>query len=153
MKTAFKNNSNKGRKTRIISKDERITFLINEVLQDIDEFGKNYEAVVFYINDKIEDYALEQGELIFPEEDMKLLKLIDLLVELYALILPTRISAIIKAHRMALDMSQEELAQKINVSQQHIALWENGKSIPSNTYLPALIKNLDIDFHCIIDLN
>ena len=34
----------------------------------------------------------------------------------------------IKAHRAALSLSQEELAERLNVSRQAVSKWENGVS-------------------------
>lgn len=39
----------------------------------------------------------------------------------------------IKAHRAALSLSQEELAEKVYVTRQTVSNWETGKSYPIST--------------------
>lgn len=50
----------------------------------------------------------------------------------------------IRAARKARGMSQEELAEKLNVSFQAVSTWEQGRFIPDSDHLPALAKELDI---------
>ncbi len=52
----------------------------------------------------------------------------------------------IKKRRTALEMTQKELAGKMNVSSQLISKWETGESIPSLEYLDAMCKVLDVDY-------
>ena len=46
----------------------------------------------------------------------------------------------IKAHRAALSLSQEELAEKLAVTRQSVSKWESGASDPSTANLIALAK-------------
>lgn len=152
-KVIFKDGTTRKRLTRVRGPEDQqhLINLINECLEDITEFGKSRECIVFYVNGELEDYATEQGELIYPEEDMKLMHLIDLLIELYTLILPTRMSAVIRAHRMALDMSQKQLADIIGTTHPVIRTWESGKVIPSTKFLTKIFKTLEIDFKYLIE--
>lgn len=49
--------------------------------------------------------------------------------------------------RVALQLTQKELGDKIGVSQGAIAQWENGTTIPTTDKLPTLAKVL----HCTVD--
>ena len=48
----------------------------------------------------------------------------------------------IKELREALGMTQQEVAEKLNVSQGAIAMWETGKAIPTSDKLPKLAEVL-----------
>ena len=50
----------------------------------------------------------------------------------------------IKAHRTRLGMTQELLAQSLNVSRQAVSKWESGTSEPSTSNLLALCKLFDV---------
>lgn len=50
----------------------------------------------------------------------------------------------IKESRNSLDLSQEELAQKLNVSKQTISNWENGNRIPDAQTLILLADIFDV---------
>ena len=54
------------------------------------------------------------------------------------------LSDLIRARRMALGLSQEELAEKLNVSRQAVAKWESGKSFPASERLLELCRVLEI---------
>lgn len=56
------------------------------------------------------------------------------------------ISDNIKKYRKANNMSQEELAQKLDVSRQSISLWENGQSQPTIDNIVALTKIFGISY-------
>lgn len=58
----------------------------------------------------------------------------------------TEIGNRIKKRRTALEMTQKDLAKKMNVSNQLISKWETGESIPSLEYLDALCKALKVDY-------
>ena len=48
----------------------------------------------------------------------------------------------IKDKRVSLNMTQDELAEKLNVSRATIAMWETGKAMPRADKLPELAKIL-----------
>ena len=50
----------------------------------------------------------------------------------------------IKAHRTRLGMTQELVAQGLNVSRQAVSKWESGASEPSTSNLLALCKLFDV---------
>lgn len=51
----------------------------------------------------------------------------------------------IKEARLALNMTQEELAKRIGVSKNAISNYENGVSTPKIELLCAIMKHLDVD--------
>ena len=51
----------------------------------------------------------------------------------------------IKAHRTALGMSQEKLAQSLGVTAQAVSKWETGAAEPSPSNLLALAKLYGVD--------
>ncbi len=57
------------------------------------------------------------------------------------------ISAQIKKYRNAMELSQEELAEKIYVTRQTVSNWENGKSYPDihSLLLLSLLFNVSLD--------
>lgn len=57
-------------------------------------------------------------------------------------------SLILKA-RTKLNMTQRELAEKINVSEKAVSKWENGRGCPDITILPLLSQALQIDIESI----
>ncbi|MBQ8187024.1 MAG: helix-turn-helix transcriptional regulator, partial [Clostridia bacterium] len=50
----------------------------------------------------------------------------------------------IRMKRRTKDMTQEQLAEKMNVSISAVSQWECGKSIPDLTMIPALCSVLDV---------
>ena len=50
----------------------------------------------------------------------------------------------IKAARKAKGMTQNDLAEKLDVTFQAVSSWEQGKFIPDSDHLPALAKELDL---------
>lgn len=52
--------------------------------------------------------------------------------------------------RTKLNMTQRELAEKINVSEKAVSKWENGRGCPDITILPLLSKVLQIDIESIL---
>jgi transcriptional regulator with XRE-family HTH domain len=54
---------------------------------------------------------------------------------------------VIKEQRLRLGLSQMQLAEKMDVKQSTVAMWENGKSLPRTE---ILIKLADL-FGCTID--
>lgn len=52
--------------------------------------------------------------------------------------------------RTKLNMTQKELAEKINVSEKAVSKWENGRGCPDITILPSLSKVLQIDIESIL---
>lgn len=51
---------------------------------------------------------------------------------------------VIKKHRLELHMTQEFIAESLNVSRQAVSKWESGKSDPSTSNLIALASLFDI---------
>ena len=51
----------------------------------------------------------------------------------------------LKYFRKKEGLSQEELAEKIEVSRQSVAKWESGETTPDGHYLLRLMNWLDID--------
>lgn len=54
------------------------------------------------------------------------------------------IGQVIKNHRVRCNMTQEFLADRLEVSRQAVSKWEKGRSDPSTTNLIALAKIFDI---------
>ncbi len=52
----------------------------------------------------------------------------------------------IRERRTALNMTQKDLALKMNISNQLISKWETGESLPSLEYLDSLCNALEVDF-------
>lgn len=52
----------------------------------------------------------------------------------------------IKKQRMALGMTQKQLAQLLSVSNQLVSKWENGESVPSLEYLDSLCRALGVGY-------
>ena len=50
----------------------------------------------------------------------------------------------IKANRLRCNMTQEKLAEALNVSSQAVSKWENGQSCPDITLLPKLAELLNV---------
>ena len=59
----------------------------------------------------------------------------------------------IRTRRRAKDMTQEQLAEKMNVSVSAVSQWECGKSIPDLTMIPALCSVLDITADELLDID
>lgn len=55
-----------------------------------------------------------------------------------------KLGDVIRERRNALGLSQEELAEKLDVSRQAVAKWESGKSFPASERLLELCRVLDI---------
>ncbi|MEE1525445.1 MAG: helix-turn-helix transcriptional regulator, partial [Lacticaseibacillus paracasei] len=55
------------------------------------------------------------------------------------------IDQVIRERRLALGLTQEELANKIGVSAPAVSKWEKGVSYPDITLLPALARILGTD--------
>lgn len=56
----------------------------------------------------------------------------------------------IRAHRRALGMTQEQLAERIGVSAPAVSKWEQGASYPDVLLLPALARLLGIDMNALM---
>lgn len=52
----------------------------------------------------------------------------------------------IKKARLSKRLSQRELANKINVSERSIGMWENGRIVPHFAHQRSLVEVLGIDF-------
>lgn len=62
------------------------------------------------------------------------------------------IGDIIKTERKLKKLSQEQLAQKIGVTQDSISLWETNKRIPDTPYIIELCKALNISADYLLGL-
>ena len=49
----------------------------------------------------------------------------------------------IKAHRAALSLSQEELAEQLHVTRQAVSAWETGKALPDVEMLERIAAALE----------
>lgn len=56
----------------------------------------------------------------------------------------------IKKHRTAMGMTQDQLAEKLNVTRQAVSNWETGKTQPSIETLTALAAHFDISAEMLI---
>ena len=60
------------------------------------------------------------------------------------------IDQVIRERRLALGLTQEELANKIGVSAPAVSKWEKGVSYPDITLLPALARILGTDVNTLL---
>ena len=54
------------------------------------------------------------------------------------------VGANIETNRKNMNMTQSQLAEKLNVSRSVVSKWENGKTIPDSYLLPSLAKALNV---------
>ena len=54
------------------------------------------------------------------------------------------IGEVLKQARSAAGLSQEEVAEKLNISRQTMSSWKNGKSYPDIAYVMALSDTYDV---------
>lgn len=62
-----------------------------------------------------------------------------------------KLKTIISERRKALNLTQKELAKKINVSDKVISKWETGNSYPDTTLLKSLAEALEITVNELLD--
>lgn len=58
----------------------------------------------------------------------------------------------IKRFRLEKNLSQEDLAKKLNVVRQTVSKWEKGQSFPDSQSLKALAEILDTDLSSLLDI-
>jgi putative transcriptional regulator len=58
---------------------------------------------------------------------------------------PTKITNQVRQHRLAKDLTQEQLASQLGVSRQTLIAIENGKYSPSLEFAFALARALDVE--------
>lgn len=58
----------------------------------------------------------------------------------------------LKAARVNCNLTQEEAAKQIGISQKMLSDWENGKSFPSVKRLPAILKVYNVRYDDLIFL-
>lgn len=51
----------------------------------------------------------------------------------------------VKDKRMSLNMTQDELAQKLNIQRSTVSMWETGEAMPRADKLPELARILQCD--------
>lgn len=59
----------------------------------------------------------------------------------------------LKKHRMAKALTQEEVANCLNITPQSVSKWERGETYPDITFLPALANLLDISTDQLIGMD
>lgn len=64
-----------------------------------------------------------------------------------------KLNHIIKKQRKALQLTQEQLAKKLNVSIAAVSKWETNLSYPDITLLPVLARTLKIDINTLLGFN
>lgn len=57
----------------------------------------------------------------------------------------------IKSKRMSLNMTQDELAQKLSIQRTTVSMWETGEAMPRADKLPELAKILQCDIADLFD--
>lgn len=57
----------------------------------------------------------------------------------------------LRKKRKELDLSAEELANRIHVSRSYITLIENGKRLPGKTLLPKIARALKLEKNVIVE--
>ncbi len=57
----------------------------------------------------------------------------------------------LRAKRESLDLTAEELANRVHVSRSYITLLENGKRIPGKTLLPKIARALKLEKNVIVE--
>lgn len=62
------------------------------------------------------------------------------------------IGEIIRAERINKNMTQEELAIKLGITQDSISLWEKGKRLPDTQYIIELCKIFEISADYLLEL-
>ncbi len=62
-----------------------------------------------------------------------------------------KIGSKLKKLRNDLGLSQQQLAEKLSVSQDTVSLWENDKSLPATEYLPQLADIFDVSIDFLLD--
>lgn len=61
-----------------------------------------------------------------------------------------KIHQIIRARRMELGLTQEQLASRLGVSAPAVNKWERGNSYPDITLLPVLARTLGVDLNTLL---
>ena len=133
----------------VIRADEvRLKELINEVLDDIAHFGKNVNVILFYVNNAIEDYEVYiEGEEypIYSDETYDITSITNWLFTLISAAENTKFGALIKAHRLANNLTQQKLADAVGVNIRLVQRWEADEFKPRSNNLFKLIRELDLD--------
>lgn len=62
------------------------------------------------------------------------------------------IGEIIRTERLNKNMTQEELAIKLGITQDSISLWEKGKRLPDTQYIIELCKIFEISADYLLEL-
>ena len=62
-----------------------------------------------------------------------------------------KLSEKLKEYRNTFDLSQEELAEKLNVSRQVITKWESDRGMPEISNLKALASLFDVSVDFLLD--
>lgn len=132
--------------------DQRLDYLINEVLEDIAHFSKEYEVAVF-IKDKyyLEDYEHIEEAAKYPDEVAIKMKLIELLIMLYTFKTKTRLGSVLRAYRMTKGLTIDQVANGSDISYPTYQKWELGERNPKAKELFQVLRFLEIDIKYIDD--
>ncbi|MDD2413371.1 MAG: helix-turn-helix transcriptional regulator [Bacteroidales bacterium] len=130
--------------------EERLDYLINECLEDIGTFSKEKEiALIFKDKNILEDYEHLEDLKIYNNEKAYKVKLIELLIMLYSFKTKTRIGSVLRAYRMANDLSIDKVAEESGVPYTTYQKWELGVRNPTAKKLFNVIRYLEIDIEYI----
>lgn len=136
----------------ILFKDstERLDYLINECLEDIDLYGMYHSvAIIFKDGFVLEDYE-HMGDLkLYADEKAFKVKMIELLIMLYSFKTNTKIGSVLRAYRMANDLSIEGLTKELDIPYRSYQDWELGNRTPNAKDLFKIIRHLEIDMEYI----
>lgn len=132
----------------ILFKDspERLEYLINEVLEDIDLYGMYHLVALIFKGDFVlEDYEHREDLILYADEKAYKVKLIELLIMLYSFKTKTKIGSVLRAFRMANDLSIETLTKLVGIPYRSYQSWELGDRMPNAKDLFKIIKYLEIE--------
>lgn len=137
---------------QILFKDsaERLDYLINECLKDLDLYGMYHSvALIFKDGFVLEDYEHQEDLKLYADEKAYKVKLIELLIMLYSFKTNTKIGSVLRAFRMANDLSIDALTKELGIPYRTYQDWELGNRMPNAKDLFIIIRRLEIDMEYI----